>query len=224
MPDPQTADYKPALRFAALTWLFDPVVASLSREQAFKRRVVDHAAIRPGEAVLDLGCGTGTLAILAHASQPAASYTGLDADPAILERARAKVASVRAPISFDQGLATELPYPDARFDAVLTTLFFHHLDDAAKHQAATEIRRVLKPGGRLVLADYGRPHDLLMRLLVGATVQLLDGRTTTKLNIAGGLPEVLARSGIAQPRTVERLRTPTGTIEIIVGERAASAS
>jgi ubiquinone/menaquinone biosynthesis C-methylase UbiE len=213
-------DFKPALRFAALTSLFDPLIATVGRERAFKQRVLAHAAIAPGEAVLDLGCGTGTLALMAHAAQPGATCRGLDPDPAILRRARDKAVAARAPVAFDQGFADALPYPDGRFDVVLSTLVFHHLHDDVKQRAGAEIRRVLKPGGRFVLADFGRPHDPLMRLVAAATVQLLDGRATTSLNIAGRLPALLADAGLAQPRVVERLRTPAGTIEIVCAGRA----
>jgi ubiquinone/menaquinone biosynthesis C-methylase UbiE len=218
------SDYKPALRFAALTSLFDPVVATMSRERAFKQRVVARATIAPGEVVLDLGCGTGTLALMAHADQPAADYTGLDADPAILKRARAKARAAHAAVTFDEGFATNLPYADAHFDVVLSTLVFHHLDDVAKCRAAEEVRRVLRPGGRLILADFGRPHDLLMRIVVGMTVQLLDGRTTTRLNVAGNLPTLLQHAGFAQVEIVDRLRTPTGTIDVITDRRAAHST
>jgi ubiquinone/menaquinone biosynthesis C-methylase UbiE len=213
----QPADYKPALRFAALTSLFDPVVATMSRERAFKRLVLDHAAIAAGDTVLDLGCGTGTLALMAHADQPSATYTGLDADPAILERARAKANAAGTAIAFDQALADDLPYDADSFDVVLTTLFFHHLDDTTKRAAAAEIVRVLKPGGRLVVADFGRPQDPLMRVAVTATVQLLDGRATTSLNVAGRLPDLLREAGLRQVTVPDRLRSPTGTIDIVVG-------
>jgi ubiquinone/menaquinone biosynthesis C-methylase UbiE len=82
--------YVPALAFDRLTPLFDSVVRVTTREQTFKRRLLDQAAIAPGERVLDLGCGTGTLALMAKRRQPDAELVGLDGDPAILERARAK--------------------------------------------------------------------------------------------------------------------------------------
>lgn len=211
------------MRFAALTSLFDPVVATMSREQAFKRRVIEHAAIQAGDTVLDLGCGTGTLAIMAHADQPAATYTGLDADPSILDRARAKARAANAPVIFANGLADELPYDQVSFDVVLTTLFFHHLDDTTKRATATEILRVLKPGGRLVVADFGRPHDPLMRIAAGATVQLLDGRATTSLNVAGRLPGLLRDAGFEPVEIADRLRSPSGTIDVIVGRSPATA-
>ncbi|MEX2196953.1 MAG: methyltransferase domain-containing protein [Thermoleophilaceae bacterium] len=212
--------YKPALRFPALTALFDPVVAVTTRERSFKARVLERAALAPGEEVLDMGCGTGTLALAALAAEPAARVTGLDADPEVLARARRKAAGARVELDLDEGFSTELPYDDGRFDAVLSTLFFHHLEDVDKRRTAAEALRVLRPGGRLVVGDLGRSQDPLMRVAVLGTVQLLDGFATTSASVAGKLPAMLAEAGLAEVRVTDRLRTPTGTIEVITGRAA----
>jgi SAM-dependent methyltransferase len=206
----------PALRFGSLTRLFDPVVAIWAREGEFKRRVLRHAALQPGERVLDLGCGTGTLALMACASEPTIDVDGLDADPEILRAARNKAGGR---IRFNEGFSTELPYEDGRFDVVLSTLFFHHLADADKRETASEIARVLKPGGRAVVGDLGKPQDPLMRLAVATTVQVLDGRATTSLNVAGGLPGVFREAGLVDVGVVDRLRTPVGTLDVVVAQR-----
>jgi ubiquinone/menaquinone biosynthesis C-methylase UbiE len=213
-------DFIPALRFNRLTPLFDLVAALAVRDRAIKRRVIACAGIADGEDVLDVGCGTGTLAVAAARAAPGVTVTGLDADPSILARARKKAAAADLEIGFDHGRSTSLPYPDASFDLVLSTLFFHHLPDDAKHQTAAELVRVLRPGGRVVVGDLGRPQDPLMRIAVRATVQMLDGVTTTALNVAGGLPDVLAKAGLAAA-VRDRTRTPTGTYEIITATRTA---
>ena len=209
----------PALRFDVLTPLFDVVAAVAVRDRAIKRRVLAHAAIAGGEDVLDVGCGTGTLAVAAARATRDARLTGLDADASILARARRKADDAGLEIGFDEGRSTELPYPDASFDLVLSTLFFHHLPDDAKHRTATELMRVLRPGGRLVVGDLGRPQDPLMRFVVLATVQLLDGFATTALNVRGELPDVLAGAGLQGVAVRERMRTPTGTYEILTAKR-----
>lgn len=222
MANPKAAQqFKPALRFDRLTGLFDPVVALTTRERTFKRLAIERAGLRAGERVLDLGCGTGTLALMAHAEQPGATIAGLDADPVILERARAKAAAAGAPIAFQQGFSNRLPFDDGHFDAVLSTLFFHHLSDGDKRATAAEIRRVLAPGGRLVVADLGRPQDPAMRVIAAATVQLLDGRPTTSLNVAGRLPEMFSDAELESVTVTDRLRTPVGTIELVTGRRPA---
>ena len=214
------AGFTPALRFHRLTPLFDAVAAVAVRDRALKRRLLDLAALRDGEMVLDLGCGTGTLAVAAARSAPTATITGLDADPAVLAKARGRAAGEEAVIAFDEGRSTALPYPDAGFDVVLSTLFFHHLSDDAKRETANEVVRVLRPGGRVVIGDVGRPQDPLMRAAVLVTVQALDGPATTALNVRGDLPDILAGAGLRDVRRRHRMRTPTGSYEILT---AASA-
>jgi ubiquinone/menaquinone biosynthesis C-methylase UbiE len=206
------------LRFDSLTGLYDPVVALTSREGAFKRRLIEHARIKAGESILDLACGTGTLAIQIKNRHPGASVAGLDGDPRILDRARTKAQEAGVEIDFAYGLANALPYEGRSFDVVVSTLFFHHLTDDAKADALEEVRRVLRPGGRLLIADWGRAQDPLMRLMFTG-VQLLDGFANTASNVAGRLPEFVRDAGLEQSSVVERLRTPLGTIEIVSGVR-----
>jgi ubiquinone/menaquinone biosynthesis C-methylase UbiE len=214
-PERDDAGFIPALRFNRLTPLFDFVAAVAVHDRAIKRRVLSWAAIASGEDVLDVGCGTGTLAIAAAQAAPGVSVTGLDADASILARARRKAAGSGVEIGFDEGRSTALPYADASFDVVVSTLFFHHLADDAKRQTAAEIVRVLRPGGRLVVGDVGRPQDPLMRVAVRATVQLLDGVATTALNVRGELPDVLAGAGLRAVTVRDRMRAPTGTYEVM---------
>jgi ubiquinone/menaquinone biosynthesis C-methylase UbiE len=219
VPEPRDT-FIPALRFKRLTPLFDPVVATMTRERTFKRRVLDRARLCGDEGVLDLGCGTGTLAIAAARAKPGARVVGVDADPVVLAKAKAKARRAGVEVAFDEALSTELPYEDGSFDVVLSTLFFHHLHDAAKASSAAEIVRILRPRGRLVVGDVGRPQDPAMRLAVLATVQLLDGVATTALNVAGRLPAALSDAGLRDVAVTDRMRTPTGTVEIITARRA----
>ena len=217
---PDDGGFVPALRFHRLTPLFDYVAAATVRDRAIKRRVLERAAITAGDAVLDVGCGTGTLAVAAARSAPSVTVTGLDADPSILARARRRAADAALAIHFDEGRSTALPYADASFDVVLCTLMFHHLTDAQKHQTAAELARVLRPDGRLVVADPGRPQDPLMRFAVLVTVQVLDGRANTALNVRGELPDVLAGAGFAEIAPRDRMRTLTGTYEVLTLQAA----
>jgi len=100
----------------------------------------------------------------------------------------------------------------------VSTLFFHHLADAAKRDSAEEVWRVLRPGGRVVIADWGRPQDPLMRVAF-LPVQLLDGFSNTGGNVAGALPGVLAGAGLDEVDVTDRIRSPLGTIEILAARR-----
>lgn len=205
--------YLPALRFSVLTRLYDPIVALTTREGLFKRRLLEQAAPAPGERILDLGCGTGTLALLIKRAQPEADVFGLDADPEMLAQATAKARDAAAEIHFDEGFSDRLPHDDASFDAVVSTLFFHHLTTQVKERTAAEVARVLRPGGRLHVADWGRPSDLLMRAL-SLSIRLLDGFAPTHENLRGALPAIFERAGLEGAMETGRMRTVFGTLAL----------
>ena len=212
--------YVPALGFDRLTKLYDPVVRVTTRERTFKRRLLDQAAVVPGDRVLDLGCGTGTLALWAKRREPRAEVTGVDGDPGILDQARAKVAKEGVDVDLDEGLADALPYPDASFDVVLSSLLFHHLPRPVKEGAAHEVVRVLRPGGSLHVADFGRPPDPLARAQF-ALVQVFDGFDTTRDNVIGELPRIFARAGLADVRERSRVRIAFGSLSLYSARRPA---
>jgi ubiquinone/menaquinone biosynthesis C-methylase UbiE len=124
------------------------------RERAFREHIVDLARLRAGESVLDVGCATGSLALAAKRRVgPAGSVHGIEPSPAMVERARRKASRARLDVSFDVGVAQRLPYDDDGFDAVTCTLVLHQLHHDAWLPALAEMRRVLRPGGRLLLVD-----------------------------------------------------------------------
>jgi len=138
-------------------------------EQALRQTTADLAQLQPGEAVLDVGCGTGTLALVAKERVGAAGrVSGIDPSAQLLTRARRKAARRGLEINFQLGEIEQLPFPDQSFDVVLSTLMMHHLPDDLKRQGLAEIARVLKPGGRLLVVDARRPeehHDRSARLV-----------------------------------------------------------
>ncbi len=213
-----TSRYIHALRFASLTALYDPVVAMTSRERTFKSALLDGATLLPRQRVLDVGCGTGTLACMAVQREPGLEMHGLDGDPAILVRARRKSRQLDAGVSFAEGMSVRLPYPDQHFDSVLSSLFFHHLGAEAKRQTLAEIHRVLKPGGRLHIGDWGTAQDPLMRAAF-LVIQCFDGFATTQDNVSGRLPAMIAQAGFDDVRVDRRLRTMLGTMEIVRARR-----
>jgi SAM-dependent methyltransferase len=203
--------YVPGLGLPWLTPFYDGVLLLGGRERTFKGRLIDQAAIQPGESVLDLGCGTGTLAILLKRRVPTADVVGVDGDPDMLTRARHKALGAGLPIRFDQGLSWELPYPGASFDVVISTLFFHHLDARGRFLTLAELARVLRPGGRLHVADWGRQGSLLMRI-VSLPDRLLDGIDRTADSFAGRLPVLMDEAGFVSVSETGTLNTGFGRL------------
>lgn len=195
LPRSRPGRFVPALGWRPLTPLYDGLLRLGGRERAFKARLISQGEIQPTEAVLDLGCGTGTLAIEVKRLR-SAHVVGLDGDPEMLRRARAKACRAGLSLRFDEGLSWNLPYADAAFDVVLSTLFFHHLDPLGRSRTLAEVVRVLKPGGRLHVADWGRQASLLMTVL-SFPDRLLDGLERTAPAFSGRLPAEMTAAGLA---------------------------
>ena len=187
------SQFIPALRYDWLTRFYDPLTRLTTRETAFKRRLVELAHLQTGHHVLDLGCGTGTLALLIQRTQAVAEVFGVDGDLKVLKIAQGKVVNSGSHLWLNAGLVFELPYPGGRFDRVFSTLLFHHLTKEAKQRTLQETLRILKPGGQLCVADWGKPANRLMRILF-FLVQMLDGFTTTTDNLNGMLPRMISVS------------------------------
>lgn len=143
-------------------WLYDVFLklVSFGKERTYRERVLDLVGLRPGESVLDIGCGTGTLAIAAARRVGASGKVcGVDASPEMLSRARKKATKAGAEIAFKNGIVEALPFADGQFDAVLSTMMLHHLGPKARLECAQEVRRVLRPGGRVLIVDFAKPAE-----------------------------------------------------------------
>jgi len=188
--------YLPA---AGKDWLlpfYDPLVKLVGADRV-RRKLFDQAGIRPGDKVLDVGCGTGTLAVLSKRLAPGAEIIGLDPDPKALARAHRKAQRAHVSVQFDEGFADVLPYADASIDRVLSSLMLHHLPTAAKQKALLEVRRVLKPGGSFHLLDFSEPKAHLHRfsdLVHMLHAHQLQDNTEERLLIW------MREAGFAQPR------------------------
>ena len=139
-----------ALGYDLLVWLL-----TRGRTRQFRHRLLDLARVTVGEHLLDIGCGTGTLAIEAKARVgPPGVVAGIDPSPEMINRARRK-ARRRADVDFREGAAECLPFVDGQFDVVTSTLMLHHLPRTVRETAVAEANRVLKPGGRMLAVDFG---------------------------------------------------------------------
>lgn len=212
------AELVPALRFHALTPWYDRVVAWTVRDGALKAHVA--AAVRPksGERVLDLGCGTGTLLLALAAQAPDLVLTGLDADARILEQARAKAATAEVMIEFASGWSHVMPFPTAHFDVAVSSLFFHHLLPDVKRASLRELFRVVRPGGRLVIADFGRARSPWRRAAFQA-VRVLDGFGNTRDHAQGVLTDYVVDAGFTSVQCLAPFDVPVGSIDLIVAYR-----
>lgn len=207
-PDRQD-DFLPAAGADWLLPLYDPLTRLLGTHR-HRERLIDAAAIGAGDRVLDLGCGTGALSLQIRRRHPDARVTGLDPDPKALARARAKAARENAEIEWRQGFGDALPFADGSFERVVSSLMFHHLTHDGRRGALTEITRVLVPGGRLLVLDFGPPEGALDRLLLRALHR--DGRLED--NLEGRIPAMMRSAGLAEPREAARVRSPFGSLAI----------
>jgi ubiquinone/menaquinone biosynthesis C-methylase UbiE len=145
-----------AARYDMLVWL-----VTRGRDRALRERTVSLARLAPGEAVLDVGCGTGSLALaVKRRVGPAGTVCGIDPSPEMLACARRKAERAGMDIAFENGWAQELPFGACHFDCVLATVMLHHLPRPAREAAAGEMRRVLKPGGRVLAIDFAKPRRM----------------------------------------------------------------
>ena len=143
-----------------LTGWFHDTFSFRGKFRELRQRTANLARIQPGEQVLDVGCGTGTLAMeVARRVGRAGRVAGVDPGTEQIARARAKAARRNVPIEFQIGVIEQLAFPDQTFDVVFSTLMMHHLPASLKRQGLAEIARVLKPGGRLVIADFKRKQE-----------------------------------------------------------------
>jgi ubiquinone/menaquinone biosynthesis C-methylase UbiE len=182
-------DYLPAAGHDALLPGYD----LLTRLFGFNRvheTLIAQAELADGHRVLEIGCGTGNLAIRAKKTHPAVSVVGSDPDPLALSRAQRKAAQLNG-IRFERGYAQWLPYADGEFDRVLSSMMLHHLDDDAKSAAAAEVFRVLRPGGRLHLVDMG--GDMTAR--DGLSARLVMHSRHAAGNLGDAIPRLLRAAG-----------------------------
>ena len=197
--------YLPAMGHDRLLTLYDPLQRLLGMESVH-RQLVDQARIQPDQRILEIGCGTGNLAILIKRLHPGAEVVGIDPDPKALARAQRKARRKTLNVRLDRGFAEELPYSDASFDRVVSALMFHHLGPEEKEKTLEEARRVLKPGGSLHLVDFG-----------GATARS-DGflarvhhrSERLRYNFGDRIPMLMREAGFADPTEVAHRVTIAG--------------
>ena len=177
-------------------WAYDAViqVMSLGREGRFRRRTLELAELQPGARALDVGCGTGSLAIAAARQQPTATIHGIDPAPEMIARAQAKATTAGVAPRFEVGIIEHLPYDDGSMDVVTSSIMMHHLPPETLSAGLAEILRVLTPGGRLVVVDFAGAGPLMHRL--GALLRGESGHPTRHLDV---VRDAVAKQGFTEP-------------------------
>jgi ubiquinone/menaquinone biosynthesis C-methylase UbiE len=184
---------------------YDLMAAAFGADRA-RRVLVEQAAVRPGERVLEIGCGTGSLLLLLKRMQPAADAVGLDPDPAALAIAGRKARRAGVSLDLDEGFADQMPYPDGSIDRVLSSLMFHHLPGETKANTLREVLRVLKPGGRFHMLDFGGPASGKR----GFLARRIHSHQNLKDNDEGRVLTLIREAGLENPQVAGRRQSHVG--------------
>lgn len=202
-----------ALRFKWLTPLYDFFISITMPEKSIKQSLIEIAYLTDYANVLDFGCGTATLTIMAKEYRPLINITGIDIDKSILAKAYEKINSKKLDIMLAAYNGEQLPFEDSSFDRVISCLVFHHLETPVKQKVLAELFRVTKKDGQLILADFGRSNSWLQRLLFN-TIRGLDGFKPTGANAKGLMPLLIADAGFSNPTIKKKFRTIFGEVQI----------
>lgn len=214
-------DFTPALGASEFSSAYDLAIATLTREKVWRRALLAQLDPQSGDVILDVGCGTGTFAVMIKRAFPDCEVVGIDPDPDILARATAKARKAGVAIRFEQGFARDADRFGPVFTKVVSSLVFHQTPMAEKAAGLAAIRRALRPNASLHVADYGLQRTVLMRLLF-RIIQRVDGHDNTQPNAEGVLPVLMEKAqfeGVIERRVV---RTATGSISLYFALRGAS--
>jgi ubiquinone/menaquinone biosynthesis C-methylase UbiE len=206
--------YLPGMGRAWLLPLYDPFTRLIGIESVH-RKLADQAELASAQRVLEIGCGTGKLALLVKRMRPQLEVAGLDPDPKALARAARKARRARLDLDLARGFADQLPYPDASFDRVLSALMFHHLEADLRVASLREVLRVLRPGGSLHLVDFGgSSHDL------HGLGRLSRRSHTLQDNWDDGIPPLMREAGLSDPAENDHLTKRVGRLTYYRATRA----
>lgn len=213
-------EFVPALGRHELTNSYDRVIAVMTREKRWRSHLLALLAPKPGDTIVDVGCGTGTFAIMIKTACPAARVIGVDPDEAVLAIARTKAVDAGVDVEWRRAMGDEL------LDALGARIATKATSSLVLHQCPMEMKRAilnsmhaaLTSDGMLFIADYGEQRTFLMRTLF-RQVQQLDGYENTQPNADGMLPALIDESGFTDLIEAKIVPTPTGSISIYTARR-----
>lgn len=206
---------KPFIPAAGNDWLlpFYDLFTKLLGVEASHQRLLEQAAIQPGYRLLEIGCGTGNLAILAKRLNPSADVLGIDPDPKALSRARKKVRQAGVQLEFCEAFTEELPLADGSIDKVLSAFMLHHIPPNSRLAALSEVCRVLKPGGTLHLADFEHGENPQSHHSPHASHQASTSRAQS------GIAQLMLNAGFQEAKRVGQQTSLLGEIAYHIAVR-----
>lgn len=207
-------DYVPALRYDWLTRFYDFLLAITFPEKKIKKALIKQCGFNDRDEVLDFGTGTATLSIMIKQQYPSLSLKGIDVDKKILEIAERKVHAAGLHIDLIQYDGSHIPLTDASIMKVVSTLVFHHIPTENKKIVLKEICRVLKPGGELHIADFGRAKTIYTKIAF-EVFRRIDGEENTRVNSKGLLPQFIRDAGFRSVTQTIDFNTAFGAVTLI---------
>lgn len=215
----ETGSFTPLLGASVLSPFYDAAIGVATREGRWRNRLVAQMNLKPEDRILDVGCGTGSLALLLKRRVPSATVFGLDPDPQALAMARRKAKRAGADITFLQGFANDaLIKPLRPLTKIVISLVLHQTPVKEKLRILNTCRHVLGPDGEVHIADYGEQRGL-MRFAFRTTVQALDGVEDTEPHAQGQFPAIMREAGLKTLTETSRTHTPTGQITCWIARR-----
>ena len=210
----RTDTHTPPLGHRALTPLYDLAIAAMTREKTWRAALVKVMAPSPGDRILDIGSGTGSLSVALSTACPRIRYVGVDPDADAVRRARQKIVGLEGNIRFHEGyFSAEEEYFSEPPNKVVSSLVLHQVPLKEKQRIIAEARKAIATDGFLFIADYGLQRGG-QRFLYRSTVQTLDGVEDTQPNAEGIIPKLLENAGFLSVEEIETFATATGTISI----------
>ena len=208
--------FTPALASHEHTADYDRVIAVMTRERRWRKRLLEELCPIANEIIVDIGSGTGTFAKMVKEHCGSVHMIAVDPDPDVRKLAEAKTRDLD--IDYRTGLGDEHldPFPKRRLDAAVSSLVLHQCPDEMKRGILSNAYKLLKRGGRVLIADYGMQRSFLMHMLF-KQVRELDGYENTKANKDGRIPDFMRESGFERVEEIQAFPTPTGTISIFRG-------
>lgn len=203
--------YIPPLNRDFLTPIYDTVNGFIGLGKRFLRKVLAVIEIQNGHTVLDIGCGTGVLLALGKQRYPHTRFIGIDPDTQALSIAKNRFAKNNLEVELVQAFAESIPLPDSSIDRVVSSLVFHHLPDEIKCKAIQEIYRILKPGGKVVIADFGPTKVNWMPKLL----HLFENIEYLKGSLQGLIPAYLRDTGFTSVKVIAKYFPGTNVVQAI---------